>query len=157
MPLKIIYSDGGCDCRDRVGGWAYIILNEDGTKESTMSGYEYDTTNNRMEMIAVINAITSLPINSEIIVRSDSAYVVRGNSDPNYLEKWYNNGWKTSKRKPVENQDLWSKFILINTLYRIAYQLVPGHSKDPLNPHKKYNDACDSMCTEMMRVAREGN
>ena len=163
----IIYTDGSCDNNgDWAGSWAWVEIDqnmtvtpiEDLSKHiiKKRSGYAYDTTNNRMEMMAIINAITQggYPIGSSIKIFSDSGYVVNGHNNPSYLKKWMQNGWKTSKRLAVENKDLWEHIILIDSLYDVQYVLVKGHSKDKTSVHKNWNDLCDKICTHVRQYVQ---
>jgi ribonuclease HI len=160
----IIYTDGGC--YQDIGAWAYVEIARTFDEEGTaldgrrisgygrrISGYVYNTTNNRMEMQAIINAVHSLPAGSKVKIFSDSGYCVTGHNDPAYLKKWMYNGWKTSKKDPVENRDLWEEFIKIDMMYDVQYILIKGHSKDKNSIHKKWNDMCDQMCTQMREYA----
>lgn len=152
----IVFTDGGCYLG--IGSWAYIELTSDGFDGELIqekSGYIYDTTNNRMELQAIINAIGSFDRGSTVKIFSDSGYCVSGYHDPAYLAKWVTNGWKTSKKKPVENIDLWKQVIILSNLYDLKMVLVKGHCKDKTNPHTKWNDVVDDMCTYNRELATE--
>lgn len=120
------------------------------------SGVAYDTTNNRMEMQAVINAILSTPKGSRLRIFSDSGYVVNGFTLPTHLKKWVNSGWKNSKHEPVANPDLWLMLHSISQFYDINLVLIKGHGKNRNPEHNYWNGVVDKMCTEemqkMMRV-----
>lgn len=139
-----IYTDGACSDNggEGIGGWACIITN--GAKIKNISGGELHTTNNRMELKAVIEALKycekSLKLMNERALRifSDSAYVVNG-INKRWLKKWIANGWKTSKGTSVQNQDLWE--IIDKYDKKINFQIikVKGHSGDLIN------DECDKL------------
>lgn len=158
--LKSIYCDGGCKGVydvDQVGAWAYVVLDGftiDIESEPSVkkSGLTLGTTNNRTEMLAVINAIASQPKGSKLRIYSDSGYVVNGINNPSYLKKWRANGWKTSKKTPVENQDLWREMIKLieSDDYELRFILVKGHGKNKDDVHNKFNSMVDVMCTEVM-------
>ena len=104
MKLKI-YNDGACSGNPGKGGWAAIILED--TNQSSISGGESNTTNNRMELIAPIMALKKIKKKSEITIFTDSKYVKDGITD--WIKKWKVNNWKSSNKKPVKNKDLWIK------------------------------------------------
>lgn len=152
--LKTVYTDGGSRGTVGLGSWAYIIFNgEDATGEPDIirCGSALDTTNNRMEMTAAIRAIKSLPPGTSVVIHSDSGYLVDGINHPSYLQKWMNNGWLTSKGKPVENQDLWHMIIEINAMYDVKWNRIRGHFKNDCEIHNKNNDICDRLCTMAMK------
>jgi len=160
--LHIMYTDGSSGGGSShgnigdVGSWAYIELNDDtmdGGQIQRESGYVYNTTNNRMEMQAIINAINSLPHGSKVRLFSDSGYCVNGFHHPSYLKKWVYNGWRTSKKQSVENRDLWEKFLEFDKTHDVQLVLIRGHKKDPNKTHAHWNDICDKICTEMRNMA----
>jgi ribonuclease HI len=159
--LHIIYTDGSSGGGSShgngdIGSWAFIELDRDeldGEQIQRKSGYVYGTTNNRMEMQAIINGVRSLPFGSMVSVFSDSGYCVDGYNNPSYLKKWIQNGWRTSKKLPVENKDLWLEFIEIDKLYNIQMTRIRGHKKDPNKIHSHWNEECDHMCTDMRLLA----
>ena len=150
--LKTIYTDGGC--YKGIGSWAYVIL--DGVPESDkhelehkLTGITLGTTNNRMEMIAIIEAISMYDDTTHLIVCSDSGYVVTGFTHPSYLKKWVRNGWRTSKNDQVENQDLWKELIKLNESRNIEFIHIRGHGKNNNHIHNYFNNIVDRMCTEV--------
>lgn len=176
--LHIIYTDGSSGGGSShgnmgdIGSWAFVELDtaywmtsmadkvnpfenipQDGVRVQRKSGYVYGTTNNRMEMQAIINAVRSLPIGSRVRVHSDSGYCVDGYNHPSYLKKWIYNGWRTSKKQPVENRDLWEQFLQIGNDYDIQLTLIKGHKKDSNKIHSYWNEMCDHMCTDMRLIA----
>ena len=156
--LKTVYTDGGSRGTVGVGSWAYIIFDGEDTTttpEVSRCGSALDTTNNRMEMTAAIRAIESLPPGTCIVIYSDSGYLVDGINHPSYLQKWMDNGWLTSKGKPVENQDLWYKIIELNLMYDIKWNKIRGHFKNDCPIHNRNNDICDRLCTTAMKRRME--
>lgn len=153
MEEYTIYTDGGCWNGNGMGAWAYIVL-EDRVKSDKIirsdSGKLVDSTNNRAELMAVIEGIKSLPKGSKVNIFTDSGYVQHGFTKPNYLNKWMNNGWKLSNKKPVKNIDLWKILIGLSTMYNINMTLVRGHEKDPIPINRHWNTICDKMCTARM-------
>lgn len=100
-------------------------------------------------MLAVLNAISL--VDGELLeIYSDSGYVVKGYNDPSYLDKWIANGWKTSTKKPVLNQDLWEQFVSIPWEKKFHLNLIKGHNKDRNPIHAFWNDICDQVCTYTM-------
>jgi len=134
-----IYTDGACSGNPGPGGYAALIIY--GDLEEKISGYDPETTNNRMEMMAVIKALNSIKgrINEDTIVKiiSDSDYVVKGLQE--WLPGWKKRGWKTADRKAVKNQDLWKELDSLVSEFRIELIKVKGHSGDV------YNERVDSL------------
>lgn len=129
------FTDGACSGNPGPGGWGVLIKHEQHTIE--LSGAESYTTNNRMELWAVIQALSwrlQGPINTPATIVSDSQYVIRGITE--WIHGWLRNGWKTSGKKPVENQDLWEQlWCLVKEDNLIQWQWVRGHSQHPENEH----------------------
>lgn len=126
-----IYTDGACLGNPGPGGYAAVILSSDLKKLKTISGAEKDSTNNRMELRAVIEALKLIPENKEIELYSDSSYVLNGLSS--WIEGWKKNGWKTSSKNAVANQDLWQELDELSSKFKLSYQKVKGHSGDQYN------------------------
>ena len=146
MDKLIIYTDGSCLGNGRTencGGYAFIILNEDEEIISKISKQELNTTNNRMEMKAVINgiseAINYLNSNDFIIeVYTDSAYIHNCRTQ-RWYKSWKNNGWKNSKKEPVKNKDLWEILSSFFEDKRFIFNKVKGHAGN------KFNELVDTM------------
>lgn len=119
-----IYTDGACSGNPGPGGWA-AILNYNGN-EKEISGSENPTTNNRMELTAAIEGLRALKTPSSVILYTDSRYVMDGLTK--WLPRWRANGWKTSDRKPVKNEDLWRLLDEVASGHDIDWQWVAGHS-----------------------------
>ena len=124
-----IYTDGSCLTNPGNGGWAAII-NQDGKIEK-ISGSEKNTTNNRMELMAPINALKQININTKIESHTDSQYVKLGITQ--WINKWVNNNWQTSKKEDVKNKDLWLELYNLNKSLDINWNWVKAHAGNPLN------------------------
>lgn len=127
IPTVTIYTDGACLGNPGPGGWAFIF--EDDSKIA--SGFEKHTTNNRMELEAVIQALKRVPIGTLAEIITDSKYVIDGITK--YLAKWKINGFKTSDKRPVKNQDLWAQLGDLDDELQVHYRWVQGHSGNELN------------------------
>lgn len=123
----VIFTDGACQGNPGPGGWAWAISPE-GVVHG--SGGEARTTNQRMEIMAVLDALRSL--DGDLTVVSDSTYVVNCFRD-RWYERWMKNGWRNSKKEPVANTDLWAPLIALYLKRRPAFRWVKGHSGDPMN------------------------
>lgn len=157
----IMYSDGGChNTGDRKGDGAYAFLFKTDNREYVDVYCEYveDTTNNRMEMDAVIQGlkyvISQSPQCQKLTIVSDSGYLVKGYTDPAYLERWVTNGWKTSTNKPVQNIDMWSELQRLSWHIGFDFIHIRGHNKDKDTTHAFWNDICDRACTHMINEVR---
>ncbi len=124
-----IYTDGACSGNPGPGGWGAILRWNGHEKE--LSGGEGETTNNRMEMMAVIKAFEALSKASRVELYSDSKYVLQGISE--WLEGWKARGWKTAGKKPVKNQDLWQRLDELIVGHEVSYHWVKGHDGHPEN------------------------
>ncbi len=150
--LVEIYTDGACRGNPGPGGWgALLILGE---RERTLSGAEPLTTNNRMELTAVIAALEALKRPVRARVFTDSQYVRRGISE--WLPNWKAKGWRTADRKPVKNQDLWQRLEALVEPHRIEWHWVPGHAGVPGNERvdRLANEAIDALVTRGNGPAR---
>lgn len=125
----IIYTDGACSGNPGPGGWgAYLKWNG---HEKELSGGEVETTNNRMEMMAVIKALEALKKNSTVQLYTDSKYVLQGATE--WLDGWKARGWKGANKKPVKNQDLWQQIDSLIQQHSVEFFWVKGHSGDENN------------------------
>lgn len=149
-----IYTDGGCHNESGdlkgVGSWAFVVQDDNSDEVEVYTQRVLDTTNNRTEMMAVINAISFCETGSMVHIISDSGYVVKGYTDPAYLDKWVSNGWKTSNNKDVSNVDLWNKILTLSYHYRLKFTLCRGHMKDKNPVHAYWNSIVDRACTMAM-------
>ena len=127
----VIYTDGACKGNPGPGGWGALLRADDSEKE--LFGGELGTTNNRMEMMAVIQALEALKRPCVITLYIDSQYVLKGMTE--WLPGWKAKGWKTAAKQPVKNVDLWQRLdALVNTAgHRIDWRWVKGHAGDPGN------------------------
>tara|TARA_X000000368_G_scaffold416929_2_gene411974 strand:+ start:600 stop:1040 length:441 start_codon:yes stop_codon:yes gene_type:complete len=128
--LITIYTDGSCIGNPGNGGWAFIILNSKNEK-IIKYGYEKNTTNNRMELIATINAIKLLKEESKCNIITDSNYVKEGINS--WIKNWKKNNWLTANKKDVKNKDLWIKLDKYINNKQINWIWVKGHSSDEIN------------------------
>jgi len=124
-----IWADGGCRGNPGPGGWG--VLMRAGTHEKELWGGEPATTNNRMELTAVIRALEALKRPVQARVHTDSQYVQKGISE--WIHGWKRNGWKTSDKKPVKNADLWQTLDGLAARHRLEWRWVKGHAGDPGN------------------------
>ncbi|MFA6856199.1 MAG: ribonuclease HI [Treponema sp.] len=142
-----IYTDGGCSGNPGPGGWGCVIL--DGEKETLLSGGEKSTTNNRMELMAAISALSAAARNPDwqkrqIHMYSDSQYVKNGITS--WIKSWKKNGWVTSAKKPVLNRELWEELDELYSRLTIEWSWVKGHAG------VKYNEICDELCRKEIRA-----
>lgn len=140
----MIYTDGACSGNPGPGGWAAILKYGQHTRE--ISGFEEETTNQRMELTAAIEALSALrePCLAELY--SDSAYLINA-FEQNWFARWQINGWLNSKKKPVENRDLWLKLLELSSIHQIKWIKVKGHSGHP------HNERCDELARKAINDA----
>jgi len=131
-----IYTDGACSGNPGPGGWGAILIYGDAKKE--ISGGESNTTNNRMELSAIINALKALKYPCAVKLYSDSAYIVDA-VNKSWLNAWQNNGWLTSEKKEVKNIDLWQELLELMKVHDVEFLKVKGHSDNELN------NRCDAL------------
>lgn len=130
----LIHTDGACIGNPGPGGWAAILQSMDGPKElkrKAASGSNSDTTNNRMELTAAIEALKLVKSDSPIFVRSDSQHVIKGINE--WLVGWKSKGWRKADKKEVSNRDLWEELDSLASGREITWEWVRGHNGDPLN------------------------
>ena len=138
MKEVTIYTDGACSGNPGPGGWGAILIYREQRLE--LSGYETRTTNNRMELLAPIQALSRLKEPCAVKVYSDSAYLVNAFRQ-HWLENWVKRNWIKSDKKPVENQDLWKEILAFTQKHQIEWIKVKGHADNPLN------NRCDELAT----------
>jgi ribonuclease HI len=150
MSLVEIYTDGACRGNPGPGGWGALLTAGEHVKE--LSGAEALTTNNRMELTAVIRALEALKRPSRLRIFTDSEYVRRGITE--WVRSWKARGWKTADRKPVKNQDLWERLDSLTAGHQIEWRWVRGHSGIPGNERvdQLANEAIDAMQALATRV-----
>ncbi len=153
-PLRI-YTDGGCSGNPGPGAWAYIILDDGrqtGARPAQASSFVCETTNNRMELQAVIEALRAVTIkpgwrSASVEVYTDSQYVKNGISQ--WTHTWIRNGWKTKAKKPVKNQDLWQELVSLSKPLAVSWHWLQGHAGD------EYNEACDRLVRQTIKQGRK--
>ena len=129
MKTVIIYTDGACRGNPGPGGWGVLIKYKEHSKE--MYGGDASTTNNKMELTAAIEALKEIKEPCEIILYTDSKYVLKGIEE--WIHNWKKRGWKGSNKKPVKNIELWKKLDELRDKHTIKWNWVKGHSGDPGN------------------------
>ena len=146
MKKKVtIFTDGACSGNPGPGGYAAILRYKEQEKE--IFGALKETTNNRMELTAVIMALKTLKEPCEVEIFSDSKYVV-DSFKKGWIDNWQKNGWKTSNRKPVLNVDLWKELLILLKVHDVTFFWVKGHNAHP------ENERCDSLAVnEMVKFA----
>jgi ribonuclease HI len=134
VPDLYAYTDGACSGNPGPGGWGVLLQAKDGkavVKQRELSGGAADTTNNRMELLAAINALEALERASELTIITDSAYVKNGITT--WLHGWKRKGWKTAAKKPVKNVDLWKRLDEAQARHSVKWEWVKGHAGHPEN------------------------
>lgn len=143
-----IYTDGACSGNPGVGGWCAILIYNG--HEKVVSGYNKDTTNNRMEVFAAIQGISALKEDCEVLLYSDSAYLVNS-INSGWIEKWKANNWKLADNKPVKNLDLWHALLAKTKGHKITFIKVKGHADN------EYNNRCDEIARKEINICIEQN
>ncbi len=136
MKDVVIYTDGACSGNPGPGGWGAILMSGNHKKE--ISGGEKVTTNNRMELQAAIEALKALKEPCNVKLHSDSAYLVNC-FQQGWYKGWMKNGWKNSKKQPVENQDQWKELLELMKIHQVEYIKVKGHADN------EFNNRCDEL------------
>ena len=143
QPEVLLFTDGACSGNPGPGGWAYILRHVDTGKVKEASGYEPETTNNRMELQSVIEGLTALTRPCRLELFTDSEYVRKGLSE--WMAGWKRNGWQRKEKgkfKPIANVELWQALDVLVAKHQIKYTRVAGHSGHP------ENDRCDQLAVE---------
>lgn len=146
MKQVTIYTDGACSGNPGPGGWGAVLMFKGFRRE--MSGYEPQTTNNRMELTAAIEALSALKEPCEVQLYSDSSYLVNAFLQ-RWLVNWQQHNWVKSDKKPVENRDLWQKLLELTGVHQVAWIKVKGHADN------KENNRCDELATLAIKQARD--
>ncbi len=136
MEKVTIYTDGACSGNPGPGGWGAILMYQGNKKE--ISGKKKNTTNNEMELTAVIEALKMLKFPCQVDLYSDSAYVVNAFLQ-NWIGNWVKNNWKTSSKEPVKNQELWKELYELTKTHQVKFIKVKGHSDN------EFNNRCDEL------------
>lgn len=137
-----IYTDGACSGNPGKGGWGALLIAGENKKE--ISGAEKDTTNNRMELTAPIEALKLVKRPCKIKLYSDSAYLVNAFVN-GWIYNWQKNGWKTADKKDVKNRDLWEEIYKYTQIHKIEWIKVKGHSDN------EYNNLCDKLAVAAIK------
>ncbi len=139
MDEVIIYTDGACSGNPGPGGWASVLMYKDNKKE--ISGGLKNTTNNVMELTAVIEALKLLKFDCNVKVYSDSAYVVNA-FNQKWIYNWIKNNWKTANKEPVKNEQLWKELYALTKIHNVEFIKVKGHSTNVMN------NRCDELARQ---------
>ena len=136
-----LFTDGACSGNPGPGGWGALLRY--GAHEKELSGGEPATTNNRMEMLAVIHGLEALKKPAQVRIYTDSQYVMKGMTE--WLAGWKRNGWVTASKKPVQNAELWHDLIEVAGKHQIEWTWVKGHAGN------RYNEQADKLAVEAIR------
>ena len=142
MEKVTIYTDGACSGNPGPGGWAAVLIYNENRKEN--SGKKKETTNNIMELTAVIEALKLLKYPCEVDLYSDSAYVVNG-FNQGWIYNWRKNNWRTSSKEPVKNKEIWEELYNLSKIHKVNFIKVKGHSTNELN------NRCDELAREAIK------
>jgi len=140
-----LYTDGACSGNPGPGGWGAILMYQGAERE--LSGGEDNTTNNRMELTAVIQGLKALKEPCIVELYSDSKYVIDGLSK-GWAEGWRQRGWKKADKKPALNPDLWESLLELAGIHTLHYHWVKGHAENP------YNNRCDQLAVAQWKAIR---
>lgn len=143
MEEVIVYTDGACSGNPGPGGWGAVLIYKG--KEKEISGAIKATTNNIMEITAVIEALKLLKYPCEVKIHSDSSYVVNC-FNQGWIYNWKKNGWRTSSKEPVKNQELWKELCQLTTIHKTTFIKVKGHSDNA------YNNRCDELARKAIET-----
>jgi ribonuclease HI len=143
LPVVHLFTDGACSGNPGPGGWGFILRHLGTGKEMEQSGGQPNTTNNQMELMAVVRGLSALKKKCDVELFTDSVYVGKGLTE--WMPKWKANGWKRregGKLKPVKNEELWRQLDELASRHRLKYTRVAGHSGHP------ENERCDELAVE---------
>ncbi|UWG98657.1 ribonuclease HI [Dehalobacter sp. DCM] len=143
-----IYTDGACSGNPGPGGWGAILKYGENTRE--LNGFEANTTNQRMELTAAVQALSALKEPCRAELHSDSAYLINA-FEQKWLVNWQRNGWLNSQKKPVENKDLWVSLLELAKIHHVTWIKVKGHAGHP------ENERCDELARRAISEARAKN
>ena len=142
-----IYTDGACKGNPGVGGWGALLIQNEQSIE--IFDGELETTNNRMELMAVIEALNhAASMNDDVQIYTDSSYVQKGIQE--WIHNWKKNGWRSSNKKPVKNQDLWQELDTLNSSLKVEWFWVKGHAGHP------GNERADFLANEGVKKIQQG-
>jgi len=143
MKHVTIYTDGACSGNPGAGGWGAVLMY--GSHKKELSGSDRETTNNRMELQAAIEALRILKEPCKVDLYTDSAYLCRAFTD-GWLVNWQRNGWLNSKKQPVENKDLWQALLALTQTHQVSWIKVKGHSDN------EWNNRCDALARAAIKT-----
>jgi ribonuclease HI len=143
-----LFTDGACSGNPGPGGWGFVLRHPASGKEIERSGGEPGTTNNRMELTAVIEGLTALNTRSLVDLTSDSEYVLKGLKE--WMPAWKKRGWKTAAKQPVKNQDLWVQLDELIARHEVRFHWIRGHAGHP------ENERCDALAVAAIEALRAG-
>ena len=142
MKKVILYTDGACSGNPGKGGWGAVLIYNEYQKE--FSGYFEETTNNQMELFAVIQGLKKLKEPCEVDIYTDSAYVCNAFNE-NWVDNWQKNGFKNSDKKPISNLELWKDLLKLCKVHKTTFFKVKGHADNALN------NLCDKLATDEIK------
>ena len=142
MKNVTIYTDGACSKNPGPGGWGGIVIYDNHRRE--VSGFEENTTNNMMELKAVIESLKVLKENCNVKLHTDSKYIV--DSITKWVHNWKINGWRTAKKEPVKNRQLWEDILNLSEMHNIEWHWVKGHDGNQLN------EECDQLAKHQIKI-----
>ena len=142
MKNVTIYTDGACSGNPGPGGWGCVLIYNN--VEKKLSGDKLNTTNNEMEISAVINGLKALKEPCNVDIYSDSSYVVNSFKN-NWIENWVQNGWLTSTKQSVKNKELWEELYSLTKVHNVTFHKVKGHADN------KYNNICDELARNAIK------
>ena len=140
----ILYADGACSGNPGPGGWAVILKHLSSGKTRELAGGEKQTTNNRMELLAVISGLEAISKPSKVTVVTDSQYVVKGMTE--WIGNWIAKNWRTSGKKLVKNIELWQRLLEISKKHKVSWEWIEGHSGHP------ENERCDRLAVAAVKA-----
>lgn len=143
-PKVVIYTDGACSGNPGPGGWGALLIH--GAREKELTGGEADTTNNRMELMAAIQALEALNRPCQVELHTDSQYVMKGITQ--WLRGWKAKGWKTADNKPVKNEDLWRRLDEARARHQVDWRWIKGHAGH------EFNERADALARRGLIEAR---
>lgn len=142
MEKVTIYTDGACSGNPGPGGWGALLMYNGNKRE--ISGGEKDTTNNIMELTAVIEGLKALKFKCEVDLYSDSSYVINGFKQ-GWIFNWIKNNWKTANNQPVKNKEIWQELYELTKIHKVNFIKVKGHSDN------EYNNRCDELARNAIK------
>ena len=147
MKTVVLYTDGACSGNPGPGGWCAIL--EYNGQQKELSGGEETTTNNRMELTAVIRGLEALKESCIVELYADSKYVIDG-LEKGWARQWQKNGWRKADKKPALNPDLWEQLLALSDRHALHYHWVKGHAENPMN------NRCDEVAVAQWKAIRKG-